>query len=157
MSIQTWENASCSSDSDIDYRGTYQIHSARLLGLEKPKNVVEFTQGENDVVLFELEKEIKLALVGNCNVLEHIFAPQIVRTSEFVALRTKILNSFGKVGIYNSYKGMATENYKKFILQGRNTIKKYLYVFRSLMAGIYVLTTDLIEPNIITLNKHLNL
>jgi len=49
---------------------------------------------------------------------------------------------------------MAQFNYKKFILTGRNTVKKYLYVFRGLMAGIYCLQTGLIKPNIEELNKH---
>ena len=52
---------------------------------------------------------------------------------------------------------MATFNYKKFILAGRNTIKKYLYVFRGLMAGIYVLQTGQIEPNIEVLNTYFKL
>ncbi len=54
----------------------------------------------------------------------------------------------------NSYRGLAEFNYKRFILRGRNTIKKYLYVFRGLMAGIYCLQTGLIKPNIEELNKH---
>ena len=56
--------------------------------------------------------------------------------------------------MYNSYKGLAEFNYKRFILRGRNIVKKYLYVFRGLMAGIYVLQTGIIKPNICELNKH---
>ena len=146
-----------SRDSDIDYRGTFVIGTENLLGLQIPKDVVEISYPEGNpsgVVLFELRKEIGLALSGNCNVIEHINAPPILTTAEFLKLKELVNNSFGKNGLYNSYKGMATFNYKKFILQGKNTVKKYLYVFRGLMAGIYVLETGVIQPNIVELNKY---
>jgi len=143
-----------SPDSDIDYRGMFQIHTAKLIGLQRPKDVFELKHKNAEIVLFELSKEIGLALSGNCNVLEHINAKQIVSTAEFIKLRQLINNAWGKIGIYNSYKGMATFNYKKFVLQGKNTVKKYLYVFRGLMAGIYALQTGQIEPDVFQLNKY---
>lgn len=143
-----------SQDSDIDYRGTFITHTNNLLGLVSTPDVIEINEGNTDIVLFEIKKEIELALAGNCNVLEHINAKPIVSTAEFVKLRQLVNNAFGKNGLYNSYKGLATFNYKKFILQGRNTIKKYLYVFRGLMAGIHVLQTGVIKPNIEELNQY---
>lgn len=145
-----------SEDSDIDYRGTFLIHTSKLLGLHRHEDVFDLKiDGPKliEVSLFEMRKEIGLALSGNCNVLEHINAPQIVSSAESVKLKRLINNSFGKLGLYNSYKGMATFNYKKFILGGRNNAKKYLYVFRGLLAGIYVLQTGEIEPNIEILNR----
>lgn len=142
-----------SKDSDIDYRGSFVFNTNRILGLKTPRDVIEITH-EEDIVLFELKKEIGLALSGNCNVIEHLNSKPILSTAEFIKLKQLVNNSFGKNGLYNSYKGMATFNYKKFILQGRNTVKKYLYVFRGLMAGIYVLQTGLIEPNIAILNRY---
>lgn len=143
-----------SEDSDIDYRGTFITNTNNLLGLKLSPDVIEMEEGGNDIVLFEIKKELGLALSGNCNVLEHINAKPIVSTAEFVKMKQLVNNAFGKNGLYNSYKGMATFNYKKFILQGRNTIKKYLYVFRGLMAGIYVLQTGVIKPNIEELNQY---
>lgn len=143
-----------SEDSDIDYRGMFQVDTNRLLGLGRPKDVIEMKFGNNEVVLFEVQKEIGLALNGNCNILEHLNAKQIVSTAEFIRLRQLLNNAAGKIGLYNSYKGMAEFNYKKFILAGRNSVKKYLYVFRGLMAGIYVLQTGQIQPNIDVLNTY---
>lgn len=143
-----------SGDSDIDYRGTFITSTNNLLGLKSASDVIEMERDGNDIVLFEVKKEIVLALSGNCNVLEHINSKPIVNTAEFIKLRQLVNNAFGKNGLYNSYKGMAASNYKKFVLQGRNTIKKYLYVFRGLMAGIHVLQTGEIEPNIEELNKY---
>lgn len=143
-----------SEDSDVDYRGTFVFNTNHLLGLKNPKDVLEISDGQNDIVLFELRKEIGLALQGNCNVLEHINAKPIFSTAEYAKMKQLVNNSFGKNGLYNSYKGLAAFNYKKFILQGRNTVKKYLYVFRGLMAGIHVLQTGVIQPNIDTLNTY---
>ena len=144
-----------SKDSDIDIRGCFILNKKEFLGLNSPREVLEIkTESKEDIVLFEIKKLIQLALKGNCNILEEINAPQFYKKADFVKLKQLINNAFGKKGIYNSYRGMATFNYKRFILKGRNTVKKYLYVFRGLMAGIYCLQTGLIKPNIEELNKH---
>lgn len=146
-----WE----SKDSDVDIRGCYVLKKENFLGLKKPKEVIEIkTEDNQDIVLFEIKKLIRLALQGNCNILEEINSKQFYKQADFVKLKQLINNAFGRKGIYNSYRGMAAFNYKRFILRGRNTIKKYLYVFRGLMAGIYCLQTGLIKPNIEELNKH---
>jgi len=141
-----------SKDSDVDIRGCFLLNKEMFLGLGSPIEVIEI-KDRQDIVLFEIKKMIKLALQGNCNILEEINAPQLYKNADFVRLKQLINNSFGKRGIYNSYKGLAEFNYKKFILNGRNTVKKYLYVFRGLMAGIYCLQTGQVKPNIEELNK----
>lgn len=145
-----WE----SKDSDLDIRGCFVLNKEKFLGLNYPIEVLELKGEEGkDIVLFEIKKLINLAIKGNCNILEELNAEQIYKNVEFVRLRQLINNAFGKRGIYNSYRGLAEFNYKKFILSGKNTVKKYLYVFRGLMAGIYCLQTGLIEPNMEKLNK----
>jgi len=140
-----------SKDSDVDYRGTYLTGTEGLLGLNKKRDVIEM---KPDIVLFELSKELHLALKGNCNVLEHINAEPVYRTSDFLDMKQMINNAFPKKGLYDSYRGMAMFNYKKFIMRGRKTYKKYLYVLRGLMAGTYALQTGRIESNTETLNKY---
>lgn len=143
-----------SKDSDVDYRGTYITGTENLLGLSKKRDLIEM---KPDIVMFELAKEINLAVKGNCNVLEHINAEPVYRTAESLELKRMVNNTFGKNGLYNSYRGMAMFNYKKFILRGKKTYKKYLYVFRGIMAGTYALQTGRIQPNIIELNKYFKL
>ncbi len=142
-----------SHNSDIDIRGIFVLNKNNFLGLGKPIDILEI-ESEHDIVLFEIKKVINLALKGNCNMLEEINASQLYKKTDFLKLKQLINNSAGKTGVYNSYKGLAEFNYKKFILQGRNTVKKYLYVFRGLLAGIYFLQTGRIQPNINDLNKH---
>lgn len=140
-----------SPNSDVDYRGAYITDSNNILGLKRYKDVIEL---DPDIVLFEVKKEINLALAGNCNVLEHFNAPAIYKTPESMELARLLNNALTKPGIYNSYRGMATFNYKKFILQGKKSYKKYLYVFRGLMAGIHALNTGRIQPDINELNQY---
>jgi len=141
-----------SENSDVDYRGCYQTHTNNLLGLHIPRDVVDAK--EPDIVMFELAKEIGLALKSNCNVLEHLNAPAIYKTAESIELVQMLNNCITKRGLYNSYRGMSMFNYKKFILQGKKSYKKYLYVFRGLMAGTYALQTGRIQPDINVLNKY---
>ncbi len=143
-----------SKDSDIDIRGCFVLAKESFLGLHKPIEVLELsTENNQDIVLFELNKLVSLALKGNCNILEELNTKQLYKNASFIKLKQLIHNSFGKNGLYHSYKGLAESNYKRFILRGRNTVKNYLYVFRGLMAGIYTLQTGVIKPNICELNK----
>jgi uncharacterized protein len=103
-------------------------------------------------VLFEIEKEIRLALKGNCNVIEQMYAPHVYVHPDYEPVKKYVSSCFGKKGICDSYRGMAYENYLKFTKQGTKTTKKYLYIMRGLMAGIYVLDTGRVEANIERLN-----
>ena len=147
-----------SEDSDYDYRGCYAMDPHHLLGLHRKRDVIEIKEPA-DIVLFEAKKEIRLALKGNCNVLEHINAIPVYSTPEFLQMRTLLNECWGRNGVYKSYRGMATFNYKKFIsreggvLRKTASPKKYLYVLRGLMAGIHALTHETIEPNIQVLNR----
>ena len=49
---------------------------------------------------------------------------------------------------------MAYQKYTKFILGGKHSAKKYLYVLRGLLAGTYALTERKIEPNLGILNTY---
>jgi len=142
-----------SENSDVDYRGAFLTGEENLLGLRGKRDVVELNKPA-DIVVFELKKELSLALKSNCNIIEHINALPIYRTVEYLKMKRLVNNALGKRGLYNSYRGMALFNYRKFILRNRRIYKKYLYVFRGLMAGIYVLETGKIEPNLLKLNKY---
>jgi len=146
-----------SKDSDIDFRGMFLFDTNLLLGLRRPRDVIEMEIGLNDIVLNEVGKEIGLCLAGNCNAFERLNGPQIVSSAEFLKLRKLLNGCMAKDGLYKSYKGIATSNYKKFIKSGRGTIKKYLYVFRGLMAGIYALERGRVEPNIEVLNRRMRI
>lgn len=151
-----------SKNSDTDIRGIYLLGDREFLGLSQPKNYIRMEYETNideeyqdyDIDIFEARKALNLAVKGNCNVLEGFVAESIYKTVEYKQLQKLVNGHWGKNGVYNSYRGMAWQNYKKFILNGRNTVKKYLYVFRALMAGTYALTTGQIEPNMEVLARY---
>ena len=154
-----------SKDSDYDIRCTHIIPTTKLFHLKKPKEVIEHSMKidgvEIDLVSFEIEKTINLILNNNSNVLEQITGENLNPTIEHKELVKLAKNAISKK-VYNPYKGMALQNYKKFI-ESKNAayeckaVKKYLYILRSYMAGINALRTGDIEPNINNLNKKFKL
>lgn len=142
-----------SVDSDIDWRGTFVVKTEQLLGLSNPRRIATFSLSElDDVVVNEVSHELGYALKSNCTTLEHIMAPQVITSADYFAMKDIIQECLSKRGLYASYKGLARSNYEKFIMNGKNSVKKYLYIIRSLMAGIHALETGRVEPNIETLN-----
>lgn len=149
-----WE----SPDSDVDYRGVYIAGTENFLKLHKPKtfNINELVP--YDLELKELGHYLDLGISGNCNVLDQLHSKFIYRTPEILEVKQLIMNNITRAGVYGSYEGLARHNYKEFILNNKGqTYKKYLYVIRSLLAGIYVLQTGRVEPNMVELNKYFKL
>lgn len=143
-----------SKDSDFDIRGCHIDPTKAILSLQKPRDVIEITEGDNDFVSQELEKFIGLMLKPNGNVLEQLHSPLVIMTSKEHKELKKLAKGCYCKRLYFHYNGMAMQNYKKFLEKGKNTVKKYLYVLRSLMTGIYLLETGKLEPNITITNKH---
>lgn len=147
-----------SHDSDFDIRGCHIMDAREICGLHMPKDFIQRMEGEIDFVSFDIRKELGLVLQNNSNVLEHIFAPPLVTGPSFPHLKKIAVLALSKK-IFNPYHGLALFNQKKYLGQENNapdksSVKKYLYVLRSLMAGIYALEQCRIEPDIRTLNRH---
>jgi predicted nucleotidyltransferase len=131
------------------------LDKREFLGLKNPRLTMQLTGMDNyDIDLFEISKAVTLGLKGNCTVLESFYAPDIYALNEYSDIAMDVKSLWGKGGVFGSYHGMAEQNYKKFIAQGRNTVKKYLYVFRSLLAGRYALDNSIFESNMSTLLKY---
>jgi uncharacterized protein len=147
-----------SSDSDYDIRGCHIQDKREICGLNVPKDVIERMTGDIDFVSFDIKKELGLILQNNSNVLEHVFAPPLVSGPSLPALK-KIARLSLCRAVFNPYHGLALHNWKnsavsKTPVGGGGSVKRYLYILRSLMAGIFVLDEGRIEPNIRVLNRH---
>jgi predicted nucleotidyltransferase len=147
-----------SHDSDFDIRGCHIMDAREICGLNVPKDFIERMEGDIDFVSFDIRKELGLVLQNNSNVLEHIFAPPLVTGPSFPHLK-KIAGLALSKKVFNPYHGLALFNRKKYLERENSapdkpSVKKYLYVLRSLMAGIYALEQGRIEPDICTLNRH---
>jgi predicted nucleotidyltransferase len=153
-----------SPDSDIDIRGCFVLNSHNFLGLNRPIDHKDWSITEVtpkfphpngiEICLNEVAKETSLALKSNCNVLEHLVAKPVYADADALYWRKMLLDKMTATGIYNSYKGMATFNYHKYLKTAqKKTVKKYLYVFRGLLAGTYALQNGCIEPNLTELSR----
>lgn len=147
-----------SADSDYDIRGCHIITAKEVCGLKEPEYFMEKMDGDFDFVSFDIKKELNLLLKNNSNVLGHIFAKPLIAEPEFKELRIIAEKALSRK-IYEPYHGLAKHNWMKYIVgrhseSEKSTVKKYLYVLRSQMAGIYVLEHGRIEPDICVLNRY---
>ena len=147
-----------SSDSDYDIRGCHILDKREVCGISVPKDVIERMEGEIDFVSFDIKKELGLILQNNSNVLEHVFARPLVSGPAFPALKKIAGHSLSRA-VYNTYHGLAFHNWKnsaesKIPTGDGGSVKRYLSIMRSLMAGIVALDSGRIEPDIHELNRH---
>lgn len=147
-----------SEDSDIDYRGIFQYNPRELMGRGQPKEVIDLYKNDKilDVSLWEIKKVIDRAFDGNCNIMEEMNAQQVYRTDIYGELKTLLNKEWNLKGIYYSYRGLADNNYRKFIMNNKEerSVKKYLYVFRGILAGRYALDNSALQPDMNKLVKY---
>jgi hypothetical protein len=146
-----------SPDSDIDIRGCHCEELYSVLGLSKPSEVRMLVKGEMDFNSFDLKKELCLVLDNNSNVLEHLAATPLYSSNRFKELKEIAEKALSK-RVAKPYWGMAESNLVKYLRTFNSSFrehpaKKYLYVIRGYMAGIYALQSGRIQPNLKTLNK----
>jgi hypothetical protein len=147
-----------SKDSDLDVRCCHIRDTKDLFHLDKNGDVLEW-KSEIDGILtefvsLEIEKDIRLCMENNSNILEHLSAKNLLTTEsvECTKLREIAFKGISKK-IAKPYEGMARQNYRKFIESMNPTyedklVKKYLYVMRSYIVGMHALRTGEVIPNI---------
>lgn len=77
------------ASSDYDYRGVYLAPASQIMGIDPIKDTEDSTVTDNltgntyDIVRYELRKFCRLALNGNPNILEILFAPKSTWTRAY--------------------------------------------------------------------------
>lgn len=147
---------------DVDIRGFHAVYSEEYLKLNSPREQLEveknwdssFEQEKIDLVSYELKKFGYLIFKTNFNVLEWIFGENIVwnrREEELEELRD-IIRSHLPADIPYHYRGMAKQNYRKFLDPNSGsynpTAKKFLYVTRGILGAKYIQENHELEPDI---------
>jgi uncharacterized protein len=150
-----------SEDSDYDLRGVHMLTIDDVFGLEPGKETVESSkiwEGlEIDLVTHDAKKFFKLLLKKNGYVLEQLFSPLIVQTSqEHDELRTIARNCITKFHAYH-YFGFSETQWKLFLKESPPRVKPLLYVYRVLLTGIHLMRTGEIDANLVNLNKEFTL
>lgn len=150
-----------SPDSDYDLRGVHLLPLSEVVGLKTGQETIEVSgrQGELqiDLVTHEAKKFFGLLLKRNGYVLEQLYSPLIVHSSEVHDELKGIAK--GCITRYHShhYLGFAQTQWRLFEKETPLRVKPLLYVYRVLLTGIELMQTGIVEANLVTLNQKFDL
>jgi predicted nucleotidyltransferase len=127
-----------SQDSDYDVRFLYVHERDWYLSVEDRRDVIEEAlPGDLDVSGWELRKALRLLQKSNPPLLEWLKSPVVyAQDPQFVSEFNALANEFySPKRCFAHYLQMGFNNWRKY-LQGRErvSLKKYLYVFRPVLA-----------------------
>ncbi len=150
-----------SPDSDWDLRGVHVLPVTKVIGFSIDDETVEIARQDKtielDLVTHDIKKFFKLMLNKNGYVLEQLYSPLIVHTSD----AHKELLDIGKRCITRHHKfhyvGFAQTQWRLFEKEEKPLVKPLLYVFRVLLTGINLMRTGKIEANLEILNQEFSL
>jgi len=135
-------------DSDIDLRGVYLKPTIKVLGLHKGRDTIEFTDGDFDVQLYELEKFLNMLCKHNGNMVNLLWLSYPMLQSSLVpwgdlskAFITKRLRYY--------YRGYAESQRKRAMSQRGG--KALIYTYREMFSGLYVMKYEHLEHDFIKL------
>lgn len=150
-----------SADSDYDLRGVHILPAAAVLGLHDPEETIEMSKEEDglefDLVTHDARKFFTLLLRRNGYVLEQLYSPLVVQTTA----AHKELKDIGRHCITrhhaHHYLGFAQTQWRLFTKERPARVKPLLYVYRVLLAGIYLMRIGRVESNLVNLNEMFHL
>jgi hypothetical protein len=139
-----------SPDSDYDVRYIYVHPTARYVGLNPPRDVIERDpDGEWDVDGWDLRKALSLLLKGNATLAEWLNSPIVYRENSLVAprLRDLIKRHASAERSARHYYGMTNKCYLGDIANpGEANLKKYLYAVRGALCLDWIARYDEVPP-----------
>jgi predicted nucleotidyltransferase len=132
-----------SDESDDDLRGFY-LPPARLhWSLRRLPEQLEFSDGRQDEVYWELEKFLKLALKANPSVLETLWTPLVLHADETARELRAIRAAFLSKHLYKTYSGYVLSQFRRmanaYESRGKYKPKHAMHLIRLLHSGIAVL------------------
>lgn len=142
-------------------RGVHVLPIADVVGLDAGRETVqteEMRDGlELDLVTHDARKFFALMLRTNGYVLEQLFSPLVVETSD----EHDELKGIGKRCITkhhaHHYFGFARTEWKLFSKEPAPRVKPLLYIFRVLLTGINLMQTGEVEAHLPKLNEKFRL
>jgi predicted nucleotidyltransferase len=146
-----------SADSDFDLRGVHLLPLEDVVGLKSSEETVEKSgihDGlEIDLVTHDARKFFALMLKKNGYVLEQLLSPLVVLTTpEHEELKSLAAGCLTKHHAHH-YLGFAETQWKLFAKESPPRVKPLLYVYRVLLTGIHLMTTGVVEANLVRLNE----
>lgn len=148
-----------SPDSDLDLKAIHVAPVRSLLGLAAPPasaDRMEVIQGvEIDYSSNELGAVLGGILKGNGNYIERVLGKTwLSGSASLESLRPLVERSLSR-RVHAHYRGFAYQQYQE--LAGKPTVKKLLYVLRTALTGIHVLTTRELVTDLAELSERYGL
>ena len=139
-----------SPDSDLDLKAIHIAKTEELLGFDVPAPTVdraEIIDGvEIDYTSNELAHALSGILAGNGNFIERVLGRMVPQGSTWLEdLRPIVKRSLSR-RVHRHYRGFG-QNQLRF-LEREPTAKKLLYVLRTTLTGIHLLTTGELEADL---------
>ena len=132
-----------SEASDTDIRGIYLPSAEQHWSLYELPGQLEFNDGQVDEVYWELEKFIRLALKANPNVLEILWTPKVILSSQIADELRLVRKAFLSKHVYKTYSGYVLSQFRRmknsFESKGTYKAKHAMHLIRLLYSGINVL------------------
>ncbi|MGJ8636377.1 MAG: nucleotidyltransferase domain-containing protein [Phycisphaerales bacterium] len=150
-----------SPDSDYDLRGAHYMPAKSVVGLKLPRETYEVMdldcEVEMDLVTHDAKKFFEMLLKKNGYVLEQVFSPIVIQsTPEFEELKEiakKCITRFN----HHHFRSFTKGQWDDLRKANKPTVKKLLYAYRPVLAGIHLMTEHEVESNIVKLNERFDL
>lgn len=150
-----------SPDSDYDLRGVHVLPAREAVGLDPGRETIgisEVRDGlELDLVTHDAKKFFGLLLKKNGYVLEQLYSPLVLRTSDAHAELKEIARGCVTRHHSHHYLGFAETQWRLFDKERPRRVKPLLYVYRVLLTGVHLMRTGAVEANLINLNEEFKL
>lgn len=150
-----------SPDSDYDLRGVHVLPVKEVVGLDAGRETIEVSEMrdglEIDLVTHDARKFFALLLKKNGYVLEQLFSPLVIHTTEGHEELKAIARDCITRHHSHHYFGFAETQWKLFEKEQPRRLKPLLYVYRVLLTGIHLMRTGEVEANLLRLNDEYKL
>jgi hypothetical protein len=131
--------------SDDDIRGIFLPTAKDHWSLFAVPEQLEQLDDEHDVVIWELEKFLRLALKANPNILETLWTPIVVDSSPLAERLRTIRRAFLSKHLYKTYSGYVLSQFRRmknrFDKTGEYKNKHAMHLLRLLLSGIHAVRT----------------
>ena len=139
-----------SPDSDLDLKAIHVAPTADLLGFEVPPPTVDRAEVIDGVEIDYTSNELAHALAGilggNGNFLERVLGRMTAMASPVLEELRPLARGALSRRVHRHYRGFAMNQLR--FLEKEPTAKKLLYVLRTTMTGIHLLSTGELEADL---------
>jgi predicted nucleotidyltransferase len=150
-----------SADSDWDLRGAHMLPLGSIMGLDAGDETVQLSHvrggAEVDLVTHDARKFFALLLRNNGYVLEQLYSPLVVRTSDAHAELKEIARGCITRRCVRHYLGFAMNQWRLFEKEEPRRVKPLLYVYRVLLTGIHLMRTGEMNASLPACNAEMGL